>query len=51
MLTDDMCYAIDVSNQFSSLPVENAPLLELNVDEIPANSKRITESLSRKLCS
>ena len=50
--TDDMCYAVDVCNRFSSLPVESAPLLELSVDETPANpvgnhSKRITESLSQ----
>ena len=49
--TDDMCYAVDVYKWFSSLPVESSPVLELSVDEIPANPvgnhfKKITESFS-----
>ena len=47
-----MCYAVDVCNRFSSLPVESTPVLELSVDEIPANPvgnhfKKTTESFSQ----
>ena len=34
--TDNVCCAIDVCNHFSSLPIENTPVMESNVDEIPA---------------
>ena len=48
-----MCYAVDVCNQFSSLPVESAPVLALSVDEIPAkfvgnHFENITESFSQE---
>ena len=51
--TDDMCYVGDVCNWFSSLPVESSLLLELSVDEIPANFvgdhfEEITESFSQR---
>ena len=34
--TDNVHYIIDVGNCFSSLPIENTPVMVFNVDRIPA---------------
>ena len=44
-----LCF--DVCNRFSSLPIENTPVMESNVDEIPADDlhEKVAESFVSSL--
>ena len=41
--TDNVCYTVDHCSCFSSLPIENAPVMKANIDKAPAD-RTVTES-------